>query len=87
MAWGLGALCESVNAMFQLRGEPSMSRFLASQLATSHYFNITRARRDFGYEPKISIAEGMRRLAAVLQPPGRSFVVPPLGGNSATKTC
>jgi nucleoside-diphosphate-sugar epimerase len=41
-----------------------MCRFLAAQLSTSHYFNITRARRDFGYEPKISIAEGMRRLAA-----------------------
>ncbi len=30
---------------------PLMTRFLAAQLATSHYFNIDRARRDFGYQP------------------------------------
>ena len=44
-----------------------MTRFLAAQLSQSHYFDISRARRDFGYEPKISIAEGMRRLAGELR--------------------
>ena len=29
--------------------EPRMTRFLAAQLGTSHYFDITAARRDFGY--------------------------------------
>ena len=41
-----------------------MSRFLAAQLATSHYFNISPSTRDFGYEPKISIQKacaGLRR--------------------------
>jgi nucleoside-diphosphate-sugar epimerase len=37
---------------------------MAAQMAHSHYFNITRARKDFGYSPQISTAEGMRRLAA-----------------------
>ncbi len=63
-AWTVGAACEAAYWLLRLRGEPPMSRFLATQLATSHYFNITRARQDFGYEPKISTAEGMRRLAA-----------------------
>ncbi len=39
-----------------------MTRFLAAQLSTSHYFAIDRARRDFGYRPTVSTAEGMRRL-------------------------
>ena len=63
-AWLLGAACEAAYSLFRLSGEPPMSRFLARQMAASHYFDITAARRDFGYDPKISMAEGMRRLAA-----------------------
>ena len=37
--------------VLRLRGEPPMTRFLAAQLGTSHYFDITAARRDFGYSP------------------------------------
>jgi 2-alkyl-3-oxoalkanoate reductase len=65
VAWALGASWEAVYRMLQLVGEPPMTRFLAAQLSQSHYFSIARARKDFGYEPKISMAEGMRRLAAV----------------------
>jgi nucleoside-diphosphate-sugar epimerase len=45
-----------------LSSEPPMTRFLAAQLSTSHWFDIGAARRDFDYEPGISTAEGMRRL-------------------------
>ena len=43
-----------------------MTRFLAAQLAKDHYFDISRAREDFGYSPQISSAEGMSRLAKEL---------------------
>ncbi len=62
-AWGLGATLECLYGLFRLAGEPPMTRFLAAQLARCHYFNIARARQDFGYRPRISTAEGMRRLA------------------------
>lgn len=65
-AWRIGVVLETSYGLFRLRSEPPMTRFLAAQLATSHYFDITRARHDFGYEPLISTAEGMRRLAASL---------------------
>jgi nucleoside-diphosphate-sugar epimerase len=39
-----------------------MTRFLAAQLATSHWFDISAARRDLGYRPRVPTAEGMQRL-------------------------
>jgi hypothetical protein len=65
-AWLFGALMEAVWRLFRAPGDPPMTRFLAAQLGTSHYFNICRARRDFGYAPAISTAEGMECLAADL---------------------
>jgi len=66
-AWRVGAICETVYRLLHLRSEPPMTRFLAAQLATSHWFDITRARADFGYTPAISTAEGMRRLGVELR--------------------
>lgn len=63
-AWRIGAVFETAYKLLRLKSEPPMTRFLAAQLATSHYFDLTRARQDFGYQPKVSTAEGMRRLAA-----------------------
>lgn len=63
-AWRLGACLEGVYRLFRLRAEPPMTRFLAAQLARDHYFDLSRARADFGYAPRVSLAEGMRRLAA-----------------------
>jgi 2-alkyl-3-oxoalkanoate reductase len=50
--------------------EPPMTRFLAAQLATSHWFDISAARRDFGYEPAVSTSEGMKRLGVWLRSHG-----------------
>jgi len=42
--------------------EPPMTRFVAHQLATSHWFDISAARRDLGYAPSVTIDEGLDRL-------------------------
>ncbi|KOU42744.1 NAD-dependent epimerase/dehydratase family protein [Streptomyces sp. WM6378] len=47
-------------------GEPPLTRFLANQLTTAHWFDITAARRDLGYEPRVTTDEGLRRLRAAL---------------------
>ena len=66
-AYKLGAVFEFLYRLLRVRGEPPMTRFLASQLSTHHYFDITRARNDFGYNPRISTEEGMRRLGEELK--------------------
>ena len=48
--------------LLRIRAEPPMTRFLAAQLGREHWFDISAARRDFGYRPSVSTAEGMRRL-------------------------
>ena len=65
-ARSVGAALEMMYALFSLRTEPRMTRFLAAQLAKSHYFDISKARRDFAYEPRISTREGLERLVAYL---------------------
>ena len=63
-AWKAGAILESAYRLLRIDAEPRMTRFLAAQLGMSHYFDISRARKDFGYDPRISTCDGMRRLAA-----------------------
>lgn len=60
-AWYLGAMLEGIYSMFRLKGEPIMTRFLAAQLALSHYYDISAAQKDFGFVPEISTVEGMKR--------------------------
>ncbi len=64
VAYAAGAVMEGLWKVLPLNGEPPMTRFLAEQLATPHWYDISAARRDFGYEPKISFAQGLQRLAA-----------------------
>ncbi len=61
-AWKIGRAYEFFYWLFRKTGDPPMTRFMASQLAHSHYFNISRAKNDFGYTPNISTNEGVRRL-------------------------
>lgn len=61
-AWSIGAVLEGVHQITGNDCEPRMTRFLAAQLGRHHYFDISAARRDFGYSPRVSTAEGMERL-------------------------
>jgi nucleoside-diphosphate-sugar epimerase len=61
-----GAVLEFFYRAFKLPGEPKMTKFLAAELGTSHWFDISAAKRDFGYKPEVSTEEGLKRLAAWL---------------------
>ena len=66
-AYMAGWLLELVHRVAGLKKEPAMTRFLALQLACSHYFSHERAKKDFGYEPLITIEEGKKRLLESLR--------------------
>lgn len=64
LAYGAGAVLELLHSVVMPEREPRMTRFLAEQLAKSHYFSIRRAEMDFGYAPIVSTAQGMEHLVA-----------------------
>ncbi len=57
-----GSIFEFVYKFFNIKGEPLITKLGAKELATSHWFNISRAKKDLGYYPKISTQEGLIRL-------------------------
>jgi len=61
-AYLMGAFMERVFPLARIKREPCMTRFLAVQLAKSHWFSIENANRDLGYFPKVSTAEGINTI-------------------------
>ncbi len=59
-----GGLVEAVWRVRPGADEPPMTRFLAEQLSTAHWFDQRAVRAELGWRPAVSIDEGMRRLAA-----------------------
>lgn len=69
-AYRLGAVLEGVYRVCGFQAEPPMTRFLALQLGTSHYYSTARAERDFGFHPVVdpdaaldAMAEELRAIA------------------------
>lgn len=62
-----GGALEWVYRAFNLPGEPRLTRFLASELALDHFYDISRAKRDLGYRPQIDMAEATRRTVEYLK--------------------
>jgi len=66
VAYAAGWFFEAVYKALRVRKEPPMTRFAARELATSHWFDISRAKKELGYYPKISTQEGLKRLEQYL---------------------
>lgn len=64
VARGAGSAIERLWALAPGEDEPPMTRFLAEQLSTAHWFDQRETRRALDWTPSVSIDEGLRRLAA-----------------------
>lgn len=62
-----GAALEAAWLALRLPGEPPMTRFVADQLGTDHWFSVDAARRDLGLRPAADTWEALDRLAASLR--------------------
>jgi 2-alkyl-3-oxoalkanoate reductase len=67
LAFAGGWVLEKAYALLGWEGDPPMTRLLARELTTAHWFDISAARRDLGYEPRVSVEEGLRRLGEWLK--------------------
>jgi len=67
-ATAIGCACEAAWSLLPLESEPPMTRFVAAELAKDHWFDISAARRDLGYAPHISMAQGTAELVRLLRP-------------------
>lgn len=59
-----GSVLESAHRIFRRQGQPRLTRFLAEQLSTAHWFDISAAKRELGYRPLVTPEEGLKRLGA-----------------------
>jgi nucleoside-diphosphate-sugar epimerase len=53
-------LIEIVWAAGRLKGEPPFTRYIVDELARDHYYNISRARADLGFEPRVTTESGQQ---------------------------
>ncbi|XVQ09777.1 NAD-dependent epimerase/dehydratase family protein [Spirillospora sp. CA-255316] len=61
-AWTAATLLELSCALPGVPVDPPLTRFLVGQASTAHWFDISAARRDLGYRPRVSMDEGLARL-------------------------
>ena len=71
LAYSVAALVEGWD---MLKGgslkETGMTRFAIKYMVTHHYYSIDKAKKDFGYSPKVSLAEGIKITVADLRRQG-----------------
>jgi len=67
-ARALGGALEALWATAHLSGEPPLTRFLAEQLSTAHWFDQRRTREALAWEPVVDLETGFALLTASLRP-------------------
>lgn len=72
LAYLCGWLLEKVYYLLGIIQEPLITRFLAKELSTAHWFDIVAARKDLDYHPEISIDEGFKRVETLLLQNGQA---------------
>ncbi len=62
LALAAGWVFETAHRLRGAQGEPRMSRWIVRELTTSHWFDISAARKDLGFAPAVNLEQGLERL-------------------------
>ncbi|MCP3803288.1 NAD-dependent epimerase/dehydratase family protein [Allokutzneria sp. A3M-2-11 16] len=68
LAKGAASALEFAYRALRVRAEPPLTRLVIDHLGTAHWFDISAARRDLAYFPRVSSTRGLLRLRASLAP-------------------
>jgi sterol-4alpha-carboxylate 3-dehydrogenase (decarboxylating) len=73
IAYAVAAVAEAWDTLKggTLHAEDGLTRFAVRYMCTHHYFSIAKARRELGYAPAVSLAEGIRRTTAHIASAGQ----------------
>ena len=62
IAYPIGFLLEKIYQIFQLKGEPRLTRLIVRQLSKAHWYDPAKANQELGYYPEISMDKGFEIL-------------------------
>ena len=82
LAYAAGLVAEGIGRV--RHREPPMTRFLAEQLSTAHWFDQRETRAVLDWTPKVSLDEGFDRLAAAYRGLGSAVEYNPKIGAATT---
>ncbi len=73
LVYGIAAIREGIETLRggKLNAEDGLSRFAIRYMCTHHYFSIEKARRELGYEPRVSVAQGIELTCKHLEETGQ----------------
>ncbi len=72
LMWGIAAIKEGIDTLKggTLNAEDGLTRFAIRYMCTHHYFSIEKARRELGYNPSVSVEEGIELTCKHLEATG-----------------
>jgi sterol-4alpha-carboxylate 3-dehydrogenase (decarboxylating) len=72
LMWGIAAIKEGIDTLKggTLNAEDGLTRFAIRYMCTHHYFSIEKARRELGYNPSVTVDEGIELTCKHLEATG-----------------
>ena len=72
LVYAIAAIKEGIDTLKggTLNAEDGLTRFAIRYMCTHHYFSIEKARRELGYNPAVSVEEGIERTCQHLEATG-----------------